>query len=75
MTHRVPGFLRGRSSLSRPGLARRSSVVAGGLFLAVAALAAPEQTAWEPVGLSGGGGMFTPAISPADPQQLELGVV
>src|SRR5690349_20799805 len=28
--------------------------------------------AWEPVGLSGGGAMFTPAISPADPQRMML---
>ena len=27
---------------------------------------------WEPVGLSGGGGMFTPAISPADPNLMML---
>ena len=28
--------------------------------------------AWEPVGLSGGGGMFSPAISPADPNLMML---
>ena len=27
---------------------------------------------WEPVGLSGGGGMFTPAVSPADPNLMML---
>jgi photosystem II stability/assembly factor-like uncharacterized protein len=27
---------------------------------------------WEPIGLSGGGAMFTPAISPADPQRMML---
>ncbi|HLJ54726.1 MAG TPA: hypothetical protein VKT77_06765, partial [Chthonomonadaceae bacterium] len=27
---------------------------------------------WEPVGLSGGGAMFTPAISPADPNRMML---
>ncbi|HLK57414.1 MAG TPA: hypothetical protein VKU00_12665, partial [Chthonomonadaceae bacterium] len=27
-------------------------------------------TAWEPIGLSGGGAMFTPAISPADPRRM-----
>jgi photosystem II stability/assembly factor-like uncharacterized protein len=27
---------------------------------------------WEPVGLSGGGGMFSPAISPADPDLMML---
>jgi photosystem II stability/assembly factor-like uncharacterized protein len=31
-----------------------------------------KQVAWEPVGLSGGGGMFTPAISPADPNLMML---
>lgn len=30
------------------------------------------QTPWEPVGLSGGGGMFSPAISPADPNMMML---
>ena len=30
------------------------------------------QNAWEPVGLSGGGGMFSPAISPADPDLMML---
>lgn len=27
---------------------------------------------WEPIGLSGGGAMFAPAISPADPQRMML---
>src|SRR5262249_36962353 len=27
---------------------------------------------WQPVGLSGGGGMFTPAISPADPNLMMI---
>ncbi len=31
-----------------------------------------DGTTWEPVGLSGGGGMFAPAISPADPSLLML---
>ena len=30
------------------------------------------QILWEPVGLSGGGGMFSPAISPADPNLMML---
>jgi photosystem II stability/assembly factor-like uncharacterized protein len=37
--------------------------------------AAPPPAAraqWEPIGLSGGGAMFTPAISPADPQRMML---
>ncbi|MHC4206472.1 MAG: VPS10 domain-containing protein [Planctomycetota bacterium] len=31
-----------------------------------------KKTPWEPVGLSGGGGMFSPAISPADPNLMML---
>ncbi len=31
-----------------------------------------QSVSWEPVGLSGGGGMFTPAISPADPDLMML---
>ncbi len=31
-----------------------------------------ERRHWEPVGLSGGGGMFSPAISPADPNLMML---
>lgn len=31
-----------------------------------------EPVLWEPVGLSGGGGMFSPAISPADPNLMML---
>lgn len=31
-----------------------------------------QRGAWEPVGLSGGGGMFSPAISPADPNLMML---
>jgi len=31
-----------------------------------------KQVVWEPVGLSGGGGMFTPAISAADPNLMML---
>src|SRR4051794_28057803 len=27
---------------------------------------------WEPIGLSGGGAMFTPAISPANPKRMML---
>jgi photosystem II stability/assembly factor-like uncharacterized protein len=33
---------------------------------------APKPASWEPVGLSGGGGMFSPAISPADPNLMML---
>ncbi len=31
-----------------------------------------QSVSWEPIGLSGGGGMFTPAISPADPDRMML---
>ena len=31
-----------------------------------------KQIVWEPVGLSGGGGMFTPAISAADPNLMMI---
>ena len=31
-----------------------------------------EMRTWEPLGLSGGGGMFSPAISPADPNLMML---
>ena len=31
-----------------------------------------QVSAWQPVGISGGGGMFTPAISPADPNLMML---
>ncbi|MHB8900858.1 MAG: WD40/YVTN/BNR-like repeat-containing protein, partial [Thermoguttaceae bacterium] len=34
--------------------------------------AGAQDLAWEPIGLSGGGGMFTPAISPADPDLAML---
>lgn len=33
---------------------------------------ASKPSLWEPVGLSGGGGMFSPAISPADPNLMML---
>ena len=39
--------------------------------LEAVALAA-QPTRWQPVGISGGGGMFTPAISPADPNLMML---
>jgi photosystem II stability/assembly factor-like uncharacterized protein len=31
-----------------------------------------QATAWQPMGISGGGAMFTPAISPADPNLMML---
>ncbi len=36
------------------------------------AAASDPAIAWEPLGLSGGGGMFTPAISPVDPDLMML---
>jgi photosystem II stability/assembly factor-like uncharacterized protein len=41
-----------------------------GMLLAQATGTARAQ--WEPIGLSGGGAMFTPAISPADPKRMML---
>jgi hypothetical protein len=40
-----------------------------GLFPANSPAQAPP---WQPIGISGGGGMFTPAISPADPNLMML---
>ncbi|MEN6333588.1 MAG: hypothetical protein ABFE01_04960, partial [Phycisphaerales bacterium] len=42
------------------------------LALAVLASLQPAVSGWEPVGLSGGGGMFSPAISPANPNLMML---
>ena len=42
------------------------------LLFAVTVQAADRPIAWTPVGISGGGGMFTPAISPADPDLMML---
>ncbi|HEY3322966.1 MAG TPA: hypothetical protein VGP72_21100 [Planctomycetota bacterium] len=42
------------------------------LLLASAAFCADTPVKWEPVGLSGGGGMFTPAISPLDPKLMMI---
>ena len=51
-----------------PALSLLPSAWAGG---APAAATAPP-IGWAPVGLSGGGGMFAPAISPADPNLMML---
>lgn len=41
------------------------------LGLALTARAAePPPSAWEPVGLSGGGAMYVPAVSPVDPERM-----
>jgi len=36
------------------------------------ALSSQPQSTWQPLGLSGGGGMFTPAVSPHDPNLILL---
>ncbi len=38
----------------------------------IAAQEGPASPAWEPVGFSGGGATFSPAISPADPDLMML---
>ena len=43
--------------------------VLGGLLPANSPAQAPP---WQPIGISGGGGMFSPAISPADPNLMML---
>ena len=48
------------------------ALLAVGVDGETAAGAATPPITWEPVGLSGGGGMFTPAISPADPNLMML---
>ncbi len=58
--------------LARPFFATLLSPVMAGLFWAAAGAGSPEPVSWEPVGLSGGGGMFTPAVSPADPDLMML---
>jgi photosystem II stability/assembly factor-like uncharacterized protein len=56
----------------------RSAQMRAGLWAAVVLTVAgsvgmgDERISWEPVGLSGGGGMFAPAISPADPNLMML---
>lgn len=42
------------------------------LALAVLTSSQPAVADWKPLGLSGGGGMFSPAISPADPNLMML---
>lgn len=58
--------------IARPFFSSLWSPVMAGLFWAAAGAASPEAVSWEPVGLSGGGGMFTPAVSPADPNLMML---
>jgi photosystem II stability/assembly factor-like uncharacterized protein len=50
-----------------------SLLVSAGYGQSPARLDVPvRQITWEPVGLSGGGGMFSPGISPADPNLMIL---
>jgi hypothetical protein len=58
--------------LSQLGIVALSSLTAASLFVATAGPGSPATSSWEAVGLSGGGGMFTPAISPADPNLMML---
>ncbi len=54
-------------------LAARIALTAVALPLALNSCSAQPPAAaskWQPVGLSGGGGMFSPAISPADPRVM-----
>jgi len=48
------------------------SLVAGVIAVAPATIASGAAIPWEPLGLSGGGGMFAPAISPADPNLMMI---
>ena len=38
----------------------------------VSAGSSAQTTGWQPIGISGGGGMFTPAVSPVDPNLMML---
>src|SRR5512135_1675813 len=63
-------FLRNSSVGSICRLALFLSILSVTLFARVTA--ARGAADWQPVGLSGGGGMFSPAISPADPDLMML---
>lgn len=58
--------------LAHPFFASLLSPVVAGLFWATAEAASPAPVSWVALGLSGGGGMFTPAVSPADPNLMML---
>ena len=56
---------------SGPPTAHPSLPILGALWLVVfTAGAAPQPEPWNAVGLSGGGGLFAPAISPVDPNWM-----
>jgi photosystem II stability/assembly factor-like uncharacterized protein len=64
-------FIAMTTCLPSPAHPTYSLLAAAGMFLG-AALAAESNPVWEPIGLSGGGGMFAPAISPADPNLMMI---
>lgn len=51
---------------------RRALAVVSTLLGCLVGSAASQSIPWQPVGLSGGGGMFSPAISPVDPDLMML---
>jgi hypothetical protein len=63
-------------TMSSPRVVLAVFVTLLGCFLGTVAaqqtLSATQAIPWEPVGFSGGGGMYTPAISPADPNLMML---
>ncbi|MBN2506292.1 MAG: hypothetical protein JXQ71_06325 [Verrucomicrobia bacterium] len=68
-----------RSTLCPGGATRAAAAFAAACLLAGGVAraadvptAAAARRVWEPVGLSGGGAMFTPAISPADSNRMML---
>lgn len=67
-----------RQFLSEFSLAAATLASVGGNLLAAEEIAPPgaapgqRPVSWEPLGLSGGGGMFSPAISPVDPRLMML---
>lgn len=69
-----PARRRTRSMRLRVTQSAAILVVLGSACLApwVRAAEPAGRDAWEPVGLSGGGGLFSPAISPADPNLMML---
>jgi len=54
------------------GLSLLLVISAHGKQKAIPSETAAKQVPWDPIGLSGGGGMFSPAISPADPNLMML---
>jgi photosystem II stability/assembly factor-like uncharacterized protein len=48
------------------------ALIVGFCNMSLAQTAGSARAQWEPLGLSGGGAMFTPAISPADPKRMMI---